>query len=254
MTSRVAIHREPDHVTTLHMQDLAGENSFNQAFVQELVEALNELAHDKETKVCVIQGLPDIFCSGAHKDMLHELASGTIAASDIVLPKMILELPFPIIAAMEGHAVGGGLSLGLSCDLIFMARESRYGCNFMNMGFTPGMGTTKLLRLAIGEYKANEMMYGGQFFKGSYFEHASGINGVFPKREVLSKAMSIALRISEKPRFALETLKRALSLPRRQGFEASLTVESMMHGLTFSRPETRQRIEEEYASSNKKVT
>jgi len=143
--------------------------------------------------------------------------------------------------------VGGGLALGLCCDLVLMARESRYGCSFMNMGFTPGMGITRLLQLAVGEYMANEMMYGGQFFKGAHFETSAGINYVLPQAKVERKALQLARRIAEKPRAALVTLKSYLSLPRRQAFEETRTIESFMHQLCFARPETAERIRENYA-------
>jgi polyketide biosynthesis enoyl-CoA hydratase PksI len=127
-----------------------------------------------------------------------------------------------------------------------MGRESRYGCNFMDMGFTPGMGTTGLLQLAVGEYVAAEMMFGCQYFKGSHFEGRGGINYVLPREKVLKKAMSVAQRMSDKPRFALALLKRSLSLGRRRAFEDARTVESMMHEICFAHPETSERIRENY--------
>jgi polyketide biosynthesis enoyl-CoA hydratase PksI len=116
----------------------------------------------------------------------------------------------------------------------------------MNMGFTPGMGTTRLLQLAVGEYVASEMMYGGQFFKGAHFESSAGVNYVLPRDQVFPKALELAQRIAEKPRMALTLLKRALLQPRRQALEEALTEESRMHRLCFDRPETARMIQEYY--------
>jgi polyketide biosynthesis enoyl-CoA hydratase PksI len=241
--------RDADGIVVLHLCDELDRNALSEPFVVELTAALEAVGTDPKAKVCVVRGLDDVFCSGGRKDMLRELAAGRVAASDIMLTRAVLEVPIPTIAAMAGHAVGGGLILGLGCDLVVMARESRYGCSFMNMGFTPGMGTTLLLGQALGEHRAAEMMYGGQFFRGSHFAHGTGVNYVLPRAEVLGKAMGLAQRIAEKPRHALTLLKRTLSLAKRTAFERARTVESMMHEICFSRPETAELIEDNYAPS-----
>jgi len=238
-------------VAVLWLHDEINNNAFTEAFVDAMMERLARIEQDQSVKVCLFKGLPNVFCAGAHKDMLLELAEGKSLPTDIKLSGALLDVPVPTIAAMEGHAVGGGLSLGLCCDMVLMARESRYGCSFMNMGFTPGMGITRLLQDAVGEHIAAEMMFGGQMFKGSHFETRSKINYVLPKTKVLPKAMSVARRIAEKPRTAVELLKRSLSVRRRQAFEEARTVEAMMHKLSFADPETIQRIQENYARSRK---
>ncbi|MFC1574615.1 polyketide synthase [Gemmatimonadota bacterium] len=246
MNDRVTLNLEEDGIAVVALQDEENQNTFQPAFIDELLARFEDLAADDRARVCILRGLPDIFCAGAHKELLLELTQGKRKPSDIFLPKVVLDLPIPILAAMEGHAVGGGLALGLCCDIVLMARESRYGCSTMNMGFTPGMGITQLFRLAVGEYVANEMMYGGQFFKGAHFESTAGVNYILPRAEVFPKALDLARRIAEKPRLALTLLKRTLSLPRRQAFEETLTVESLMGQLCFDRPETAQLIQENY--------
>lgn len=243
---RVDLHKLEEGIAVLSLQDELHKNTFHDLFVKQLLARLDRIASDDSIRVCVVRGLPEVFCAGAHQDVLLELAEGKLAATDIVLSKAMLDIPVPTIAAMEGHAVGGGLALGLCCDMVLMARGSRYGCSFMNMGFTPGMGTTRLLQLAVGEYVANEMMFGGQMFRGSHFLNHPGVNYVLPKGQVFNKAVQLARRIAEKPRPALELLKRYLSLPRRQAFEETRTIESLMHQLCFARPETKERILENY--------
>jgi polyketide biosynthesis enoyl-CoA hydratase PksI len=246
--SLVTLTRDSDGIATLALADAEHRNAFRGPLIDELCARLDELARDEQTKVCLFRGLPEVFCAGADESLLLELAAGTMPPTDIVLPKLVLDLPIPTIAAMEGHAIGGGLALGLCCDVVLLARESRYGCSFMNMGFTPGMGTTRLLEVAVGEYLAAEMQLGGQLFKGTHFEGRTGVNYVLPRAEVWPRALEVARRIAEKPRFALALLKRTLSLRRRQAFEESRGTEAMMHELCFARPETAERIRESYPS------
>jgi polyketide biosynthesis enoyl-CoA hydratase PksI len=245
-TTLVSAIRQEDGVAELAMRDSEGRNAFSEPFVHQLVSTAQNLAGDGSVKVIVLTGLTDVFAAGAPRELLVKLARGEFVPSDIVLSKTILDLPVPTISAMEGHATGGGLALGLCTDMVLMARESRYGASFMNMGFTPGMGITRLLEHVLSPAIAHEMLYTGEFRRGRAFEQRSGVNYVLPRSEVRSKAFDLAASIAEKPRVALETLKRTLSLGRRQAFEATRTIEAMMHEITFSQDAVRQRIEDEY--------
>jgi enoyl-CoA hydratase/carnithine racemase len=93
---------------------------------------------------------------------------------------------------------------------------------------------------------AHELLYTGEFRKGAEFAGASGFNAILPRAEVQTRAFETAWRIAEKPRSALEMLKRVLSVRRRQAFEETHTQESLMHSLSFGQAEVRRRIEEEY--------
>ena len=252
MSERVTLERVEEGIALLSLQDEKGRNAFDEAFLGELIQCLERLARDREVRVGVLRGLPDVFCAGAAEEVLLELARGEMSASDIVLPRLVLDLPMPMIAAMEGHAVGGGLALGLCCDVVILARESRYGCSFINMGFTPGMGITRLLQHAVGEYVANEMMLGGQLLKGSRLAAFPAINYVLPREQVWPRALQVARRIAEKPRTALESLKAYLSLPRRQAFQETLTVETLMHRLSFTQPDIAEQIQDYYRHSSPK--
>ncbi|MCA9669237.1 MAG: enoyl-CoA hydratase/isomerase family protein [Acidimicrobiales bacterium] len=238
-----------DGVTELWLDD-GDKNALNAPMVEALERALARVGEDRDTRVVLVRGSDEIFCSGGDKQMLLDIASGKVHATDIMLTRAMIEVPVPTIAAMQGHAVGGGLVLGLACDVALVAEESRYGCSFMNMGFTPGMGTTRLLASAVGEHIAAEMMYGGQYFRGSHFAGRTQLNYVLPKAKLLRKARQIAARFAEKPRGSLELLKRSLSLPRRRAFEEARTMETMMHEISFAQPETRALIAENYESQD----
>ena len=238
----VAVERGVAIVT---LCDPASQNAFDERTVPAIEAALASVGANPDVKVVVLEGLPDVFCSGGSVEMLRSLAAGRYAPADILLPKRVLDVPVPVIAAMEGHAIGGGFAFGLCADIVLIARESRYGLSFMNMGFTPGMGTTRLLEHVLSPAIAHELLYTGENVRGSAFEGRSGFNYILPKAEVVPKARDLAARIAEKPRLPLELLKRTLSLPKRQCFEATLTVESLMHRITLGTPEAARRIEEE---------
>ena len=105
---------------------------------------------------------------------------------------------------------------------------------------------TRLLPEAVGEQLAAELMFAGEMVKGARFERCPGVNHVLPRAEVMPRALALARRIAEKPRFALELLKRHLSTGRRQRFEEARVSEAAMHQVCFARPETAERIREAY--------
>lgn len=234
-------------IATLRMADGAGRNALSGPFLDDFVLCIDTLKDDPNLRAVVMEGLPDVFCSGADRDTLRRLCAGDLKPRDIILPRQILELPVPVIAAMEGHAVGGGLAVGLCADLVVLARESRYGCSFMNMGFTPGMGMTRLLEHYMAPALAHELLYTGICHPGRAFVGRSNFNYILPKDEVLGQAYRLAQAIADKPPLALRTLKSTLSLERRKGFEASLTMEALMHEITFGQASLAARIEENYA-------
>lgn len=243
----VALTKLPSGVGLLEMRDEDGRNAMSIPFVEALTRALGEAAAWREGKVIVLSGLPDVFSSGADRGTLVALARGELSPTDILLPKLVLDLPIPTIAAVEGHAIGGGLALAFSCDLIILARESRYGASFMNMGFTPGMGTTRLLEWAMAPAIVAELLFTGEAKRGRDLEGKATVNAILPKGEVLARALSLADRMADKPREPLELLKRTLSLPRRRAFEETITLESLMHRIAFRGPEVLAGIQEHHA-------
>lgn len=230
-------------VAALTLADPQTGNALGERMVQALSEALDAAGRDPRTKVVLLDAEGETFSSGAPRELLLKLARGQSRPADIQLPRALLGCPVPVIAALAGHAIGGGFALGLAADLVFLARESRYGLTFMNLGFTPGMGTTRLCEHVLSPALAHELLYSGELRRGATLE-CSGVNAVLPRAEVLPAAGDLAARIAEKPRPALETLKRTLSLPRRVAFEHTITLESLMHEITFGCAETARRLEE----------
>ena len=224
------VERDGD-VATIAMRDPATSNALTHALVNGLGHVFAEVA--RTAKVIVLAGLPDVFSSGAAREVIDDLVAGRRDSGELLLPRVLLDCPVPVIAAMAGYAVGGGFALGMAADVILLGAESRYCLNFMDLGFTPGMGTTALLEHALTPAVAHELMYTCEARRGSELAR-SGFNHVLPRGEVLARAHDLAARMADKPRAALSALKRTLSIPRRQAFELARTQEALMHALAFS--------------------
>lgn len=228
---RVRVRREADGVAVVEMRDADGKNAFSAPFVGALLAALDEVAAMDDVRVAILAGLPDLFCSGADPSILAALARGDVAPTELTLGRRLMDLPVPIVAACEGDAIGGGFALALACDLVVLAEERRYGLNFLSLGFTPGMGTTRLAEHVLSPAVAHELLYTGEFRRGRHF--GPGVNAIAPSAEVAARALDLALRVAAQPRAAVTLLKRTLTLPRRRALEDAFTLESFMHGLTL---------------------
>ena len=209
-------------------------NALSHAMVDALEITFTALGRNPEVRAIVLAGSEDYFSSGASREVVDDLATGRRDSSELLLPRVLLDCPVPVIAAMAGNAIGGGFALGMAADFIVLARESRYCLNFMDLGFTPGMGTTCLLEHVLSPAIAHELLFTGEARRGRDFEGKTGINHIVPRAEVMPRAHELAARISEKSRLTIVALKRVLSLPRRQAFEAARTQETAMHHLSFA--------------------
>lgn len=236
-------------IAHIQLLDAVGKNCFSHAFVAALIENIELVKHQAGIKVLLLTGLPSVFCAGADLNTLQQLGTGTMKPVDLVLSKMLLDIQVPVIAAMEGHAIGGGLALGLCADMVILAEESRYGCSFMNMGFTPGMGITRLMEHYMTPAIAHELQYTGTFKKGKELKGKTNFNYILPKAEVRPMAMQLARGIAEKSESSLRILKRYLGIPRRKIYEEAHSVESLMHDLSFNQSNILQTIEENYVKS-----
>ena len=228
----IAIERD-DRVVTVRMTDAATANALGHDTVAALEAAFAELGRDARIHAIVLAGLPDVFSSGASRDVIDDLVTGRRHTGELDLPRILLGCPVPCIAAMAGYAIGGGFALGIAADIIGLGDESRYTVNFLDLGFTPGMGTTALLEHVLSPAIAHELLFTGEARRGRDFAR-TGVNHVLPRAEVEARAHDLAARIADKPREAVVALKRTLSVSRRQAFELARTQEALMHVASFA--------------------
>jgi len=250
MSKKMEISIDENEIAYLKMNDTEGLNTFSDDFIADVIKAVEDV-EKLEPKVLILSGLDEVFSAGADIKNLFTLCDGEVHVKDLMISEKLVEVPFPVIAAMEGHAVGGGLAMATCCDIVIAAKESRYGAVFMSLGFTPGMGMTELLAELMGQFVASEMLYTAKRFKGSQLtSKGTNINYILPKNKVMKKALDIALQISEKNKKSIYLLKNAQAARKKRLLIEARVKEDLMHRLSFGFPETRKTIEEFYAGNN----
>jgi polyketide biosynthesis enoyl-CoA hydratase PksI len=237
-----------DGIVEVRLDDESGGNHLTQELCDGLIATLEELTGRPDVKVLILSGTPDVFCAGAPRDLLESLADGSLGrhVRDLDLPARLVGFPVPTIAAMEGHAVGGGLAIALCCDLRVAALSKRYGFNFTDLGFTPGMGTTALAPMLAGHALGAEMLMTAKLYKGRELAGSGLLNAVVEGGEVMGTALDLARRLADKPRHVLELLKRTLAAPRLVAVQEAMANEHRMHEACFVQTGTGDTIRQNY--------
>ena len=233
-----------DHIAIIKMQDVEHHNLFTKKLLHGLQAKFREASQNDQVKVIILTGYENIFSMGGDEQLLVAIANGEAKFSDIpFIYKGLLECRVPVISAIQGHAHGGGFTFGLYADIVILSEENTYCASFMKYGFTPGVGTTFILKEKLGSV-ASEMMLTARSFTGLELKNRAGGVGVLikPQVDVLKEAISIAMNLSEKPLPALIALKGEMAKKILAELPAVIQNELAMHQLTFSTEEVKKRI------------
>jgi polyketide biosynthesis enoyl-CoA hydratase PksI len=229
-------------VLQVTMQDRRSKNSFSAELVDGLINAFSEIQAHRTGKVVVLTGFGNYFSSGGTQDGLLAIHEGRSRFTDLNLYSLALECEVPVIAAMQGHGIGGGFVLGLYADFVILGRESLYTANFMRYGFTPGMGATMILPRKLGLGLGQEMLLNGGNYRGAELAVRGVPFRVLPRGEVLPQALQLARELAQKPAVSLKALKAHLVRPLREALPQAIEQELAMHEMTFHRAEVKQRV------------
>ena len=206
----VKLSIQQESIAVVSLEDRVNKNTFSKEFITDLLNVFEKINADTALKVVVIHGYDNYFCCGGTKDELLTLAEGVGSFTDLGFYRLLLDCDIPVIAAMQGHAVGGGLAFGAYADMFVMAYECFYTTNFMKYGFTPGFGSTYIIPKLFGDSIANNMLFGAQNYQGLQLSQW-GIGAQFVKKsDVVNTAIELAKNMTEMPRQSLLLLKQQL--------------------------------------------
>lgn len=230
-------------IVQITMQDRVNKNTFSRKLILGLIEAFESVEANPRCKVVILTGYDSYFASGGTKEGLMDIYEGKRKFSDINIYSIAMECKVPVIAAMQGHGIGAGWSMGMFCDFPVMSRESFYTSNYMKYGFTPGAGATLIFPERFGINLAQEILFTGKQFRGSELEEKGIPFPVLQRNEVLPYAKKFAKELALSPREALVGLKELMLKSIKEKISSTYENEAKMHEKTFvNQPEVRDRI------------
>jgi enoyl-CoA hydratase/carnithine racemase len=167
---------------------------------------------NRSVKVIIIQGNPKIFSPGADIKELNRLNSRLAKSKKLFnFFDKIKEIKIPIIAAVEGYALGGGMELALMCDVIIASKEAKFAQPEINLGLVPGMGGTQRLQSRLGKYNANYLCLTGEMITGQRAYELGLVSVLLNKDNFFEEAKKVAQKITEKPKSSLIEIKKLIS-------------------------------------------
>lgn len=222
-------------------------NTFNDVLIEELGDMLNTAESDPSVKCVVIMGDGDrAFSAGADVSMFQKATPVKAEEFSRVGQKTfgkIEEMTKPVIAAINGYALGGGLELALACDFRIAAEHAELGSTEINLGLIPGWGGTQRLVRIVGLAKAKEMLMLGNRLKADEALRIGLVHKVVHFEKLRDEVREIAKKLSDGPPIAMKYAKHAANFGTQVPLEVGLRLEAALMALAFSTEDIKEGVE-----------
>jgi len=163
-------------------------------------------------RIILIQGNQKFFSPGADIKELSQLDSSSAKTKGLFnFFDRINEIKIPIIAVVEGYALGGGMELALMCDLIIASKEAKFSQPEVNLGLMPGIGGTQRLKHYLGKYNANYLCLSGEMISANRAYELGLVSILLEKNNFFEESEKVVKKIAEKPKSSLIEIKKLIS-------------------------------------------
>lgn len=239
------IEEEREGVYLLTINKPASLNALDTAVLGELAAVVEDLRTNESVKVLVLTGEGRAFVAGADisemvsKNPIDGLEFGRLGASVF---RAIEQLPFPVIAAVNGFALGGGCELAMACDIRLASAKAKFGQPETGLGIIPGFSGTQRLPRLVGPAKAKELIYTGEIIKADEALRIGLVNGVTEPEALIDEALAMAEKIALQPRQAVALAKKAIDAGMQTDIDTAIGIENNLFALCFSTEEQKQRM------------
>lgn len=238
MDFKMIVYEKSEGIATITLNRPEALNAFSKEVVDEVLQALDDVRDDDNVRVVVLTGAGEkAFSAGA--DIKAMIGMNALKARELSLmgEKLCLaleNLEKPVIAAINGFALGGGLEVAMSCDLRIASETARMGQTEINIGLIPGWGGTQRLTRLVGKTKAKELVFTGRMIDAKTAEQLGIVNMVFPAAEFRSAVRQFAVDLATKAPVALKVAKALINKGEDIGLESALALEREGFGVVAS--------------------
>lgn len=209
-----------DGIAVVTLDDPDRRNAMTVTMGEAISTTFGELASDDDLRAVVLTGTPPAFSAGGDLAMLEDHARRAREEDFDATDEMrsfyqrflaVRDVPVPVVAAVNGHAIGAGLCVALACDLLLVADEAKVGLNFARLGLHPGMAGSWLLPRRVSEQQAAEWLYTGRIVSGAEAAAAGMALRSMPSSDVLPAALDLAREIATSGPLVVRQLKQSLA-------------------------------------------
>jgi len=232
------LYEKEEGIATITINRPKALNALNKQAVQEISSRLDEAEEDEAVKVIVITGAGDKgFCVGLDLKSVRGISAVdgmNLSLLGQKLTKKIEELRKPVIAAINGYALGGGLEMAMSCDLRIASENARMGQTELNVGLIPGWGGTQRLPRLVGRAMAKELIFTGKMIDAKTAKQLGLLNDVVPPDELKSAVKKFAAELITKPPVGLQLAKQLINSSIETDLTKGLIQEAQAFGVLAS--------------------
>ena len=231
----VRLERHGDGTATVRIDRPEARNALNMATRKGLAAACREIAEDASLRAVVLTGGPDMFAAGA--DLTEFVEAGAIEVMKRHAERWwqaIAEVPQPMIASINGFALGGGLELAMCCDIIIAGRSAKLGQPEVRVGIMPGAGGTQRLTRAVGKFQAMRLVLTGEIIGAEEALAMGLVSKVVDDAAVYDSAREMARAIAALPPIAVQQAKEAVILGADASLATALALERKALQLTLA--------------------
>ena len=236
--SELLVERPAEGVVRLVLNRPRVLNAVSEALRERLIETLQELTEAPgEARVVILTGAGDAFCSGGDvrefEGFLGPRPTDGFRAQERfqLMAKLFLELPLPVVAAINGQARGGGTAIAMMSDLRIASDDALFAVGQVKRGLVPDVGLTYLLPRVVGLGRALELMFLNEPITAARAEQIGLVNRVVPKDELADASVALASHLAAQSRTALEWIKRITYMNMDFGMEAAFRQESLIQAM-----------------------
>ncbi len=213
-------------------------NALNSELLAELADAVHAIENRQEIRVLVLTGAGEkAFVAGAdikQLDGLTPLQGKKFARLGQTVMNRIAALPIPVIAAVNGYALGGGTEMALVCDFIYAADSASLGLPETTLGLIPGFGGTQRLARLIGANRAKELIYTGRIISAEEAKSLGLVNKVIPRESLMEEVLTTAKKLASKGRVSLREAKEAVNTGLDVDLDTGLKIEQNAFALCMA--------------------
>jgi enoyl-CoA hydratase len=219
-------------------------NALNGALLDEFSDALDEIAGNPALKVLILTGAGDkSFVAGAD---INELARFSPLQGKRFSEKgqdaffKLQALPIPVIAAVNGFALGGGSEIALACDFIFASENAKFGLPEITLGIIPGFGGTQRLPRLVGQSMAKELIFTGRMLSAQEARDIGLVNRVFPAEDLMAQVRATAKSIARMGSVSLRAAKQSINSGLNVDIVTGCKIESDAFALCMTSPDAKE--------------
>src|SRR5256884_8419861 len=220
------ITERSDSVLRVQLNRPASKNAMTSAMYIVLADAFNAAAKDDQIRVVLWHGAGDSFCAGNDIGDFIKNPPGAEESPQALLMKALINFDKPIVAAVQGAAIGGGTTMLTHCDFVFAAENAKFQLPFVNLALVPEFGSSFLLPLRFGYTRAAELILLGGPFDASRAAELGLVTQVVPDQSLLATATDTARTLAAKPAAAVQASKRLMKRALREQLEQAVKLEN----------------------------